>query len=165
MSNLTPSRSAANTSHRQTFWSPCIILLARMLELTLLSFVDAWVGISASTSTIGVIAVSLELILFTALADTLFDSRTLTNNPPLPLFDNLVPSVRSPFVNNLHTLINISVTARLSSPCSISEFCFPGYQVIDKSILQHVNFLALPPGEVHLPFSLTTHSTKFLSSS
>jgi hypothetical protein len=99
MSNLTPSRSAANKSHRQTFWSPCIILLARVLELTLLSFVDAWVDISASTSTVGVISISLELILFTALADTLSDSRTLTNNPPLPLLDNLVPSVHSPFVS------------------------------------------------------------------
>ena len=35
----------------------------------------------------------------------------------------------------------------------MSEFCLPGYQVIVSFDSEHVNFLELPPGVDHSPFS------------
>ena len=48
----------------------------------------------------------------------------------------------------------------LNLPCSISEFCFPGYHVIVKSRLEQINVLEYPSGEVHLPLSSRLYFTK-----
>ena len=135
MSNLIPSSSAARRPHLQSHWALHRDFTQIDSKFVLSCIID---GLTSFCScVIGKEPLCILLLIGKAFISTI-----------------------ELFVFFWQAVSKILDKSLLNLPCSISEFCFPGYHVIVRSRLEQINFLEYPPGEAHLPFSLRLYFTK-----